>query len=321
MPVPCFGHGDSHHESQDSAHQFVSMSAASDNLAKLTTVNSDIDTIVCQLSQIDDHMERDEQRMFFLLNTNIAREDFYEIRSVKNGEVRSIVINCHAEVIFDSENKVKAATDGQVPAFDEIDEQFLHVIADDHAGRDYFRRLRGLQHLPKIPQDLPRDVRHHRKREQEEVAREDGRQLRQTIVDNFRQQDLVERQCEIDKILLRKEENEQQQEDLLRKKEARQHTLLHLEKHIADMQVKREQEVQESNEANRKSEHDSKRLAWLDRFAPQTRSPPAPMDIDSTPFSKDGIYQSEASTSCDESGLKINNDDEVLSLGSFTEGA
>lgn len=234
----------------------------------LTQTKAELASIACDSRGIDEQIELDDQRMFFLLNADTARKDFYEIRSSKNGEVRRIVINADAEIIFDSENTVVVPEgNAQLPEFDEINEQFSQVIPDNCSGRQYYRKLRGVS-ITKIPQDLPRAVRQEMKRAQQETANENARELRKIIVENFRSQDCLERQGEIDEILCRKNKHEQEQVELQARQESLQQALLHLQKQVAELELKDKLEEEAEQNAKRVREHDSKRLAWLNRLDP-----------------------------------------------------
>jgi len=244
--------------------------ATSDIHFELTQTKAELASIACESRGIDEQIELDDQRMLFLLNADTARKDFYEIRSSKNGEVRRIVINADAEIFFDSENKVVVPEgNAQLPEFDEINERFSQVIPDDCSGRQYYRKLRGVS-ITKIPQDLPRAVRKEMKRVQE-TAEENARELRKIIVENFRSQDCLERQGEIDEILCRKHKHEQEQVELQARQESLQQALLHLQKQVAELELKDKQQEEAEHNAKRKREHDSKRLAWLNRFDPPAR--------------------------------------------------
>jgi hypothetical protein len=291
--------------------------------AELLRTEAELAAITCKLTENEQCMEHDEQRMFFLLNADRAREDFYEIRSSKRGEVRRIVVNSNAEIIFDSSGKSVTEGSGVLPEFDEISESFLRIIPDDSAGRDYFRKLRGLMIPKKIPRDLPKSAREERKQAQqleEEAVKEEGRQLRQIIVDNFRSQDCLERQAEIDEILQRKDEHEQEQATLQVCQDSLQETLLRLHQQVKEIELKRAQEEVLERDAKRKREHDGRRLAWLDRFDPPPRSSSTlqPDTLESNSI-KERDTRSDGSTSCDDCGgivdadADINSDFETMS--------
>jgi hypothetical protein len=246
-----------------------------DEVSSPTSAISRIAAITQELAQIEEQSLEDEQRMRFLVNADTARQDFYEIRSQKNDEVRRIIIDNEAAIIFDSENKVKIESGIQLPEFDEIDTKFLKVIPDTSAGRDYYRRLRGLQNFPNIPKDLPRKQREEMRREQSQTAKEEAKQLRQIIVENFREQDDMERQSEVNEIFMRVELRAQQEADLRVQQERHQLALveLHKEKRREELKRKQEQEaIVENHEAKRKEEFSRRRNAWLDRLSNPTHN-------------------------------------------------
>merc|ERR1719230_203980 len=123
--------------------------------AEVSQTEADLFATSCKLAENEQRMETDDQRMFFLLNADRAREDFYEIRSSKKEHIRRIVINSNADIVFDSDGKYVTEGTGVLPEFDEISEKFLRVIPDDLEGRDYYRRLRGIVIKKKIPGELP----------------------------------------------------------------------------------------------------------------------------------------------------------------------
>mmetsp|Transcript_141860 Transcript_141860/g.250184 ORF Transcript_141860/g.250184 Transcript_141860/m.250184 type:complete len:335 (-) Transcript_141860:182-1186(-) len=259
------------------------MSTASATTAMLTQLCSKIASIVHKLTLIEEQGERDEQRMFFLLNAHTARQDFYQICSTKKGNIRRIIIDSEANIIFDSEEKVKSANNGKLPEFDEIDEKFSHTIPDDATGRDYYRRLRGLQHIPKISEEVPSEVKSKMRHAMRQALENEAKHLRQVIIDNFREQDSRERQTEIDDILARRESREQEQAELHAEKEDLQRNLLALRKQVAEAESSHKRQEEAENELKRTREHDSKRLAWLDRFAPPARSQAHPRTDEVTP--------------------------------------
>merc|ERR1712232_765961 len=77
-------------------------------------------------------------------------------------------------------------------------------------------------------------------------------------------------------------------------------------------------EEEAAHEAKRKREHDSKRLAWLGRFAPQGQSQTLPVDVGSTGCAKkrkmDDDVQSQISTEGDEQELHAKKDDVIRSV-------
>lgn len=266
--------------------------------SKLAEVKAEIASNQLAMVQVTEQLACDEQLMNFLLNADSCREDFYEIRSLKTGEVRRIVINGDAEIVFDSEGKVVKAETGGLPEFDEVDEKYSQVIQDDAAGRDYFKRLRGLQRLPKISQDLPSAVRRQMKQELQEGAKQEARQLRQVVVDNFRQVDSLERESDTEDILLRSADHDRQLAELTERQEVLARMLLELQKALTEARDREEAVC----EAKRKAEHDCRRQAWLDRLYP------AQMKQDSCGFEVsphdrnhlDVDAQSEVSTEFDE---------------------
>lgn len=287
--------------------QITEPSAAFDSVASLAQVNIEITAIEFDLEQVKEHLEQDEQRMFFLLNADTARQDFYEIRSAKHGRDRHIIINAEAEIIVDSESIVAPASSDCLPEFDEIDEKFLHVIPDTSEGRDFYRRLRGVEARAGSIR-MPRQDRGQRV----QVLEEEAKQLRQTIVDNFQQLDCMERQSELDSILMRKDASEQQQSALRAQKDQLRQQLCLLQQQIAEMESNQKLVKEADNEAKRKREHDVKRLAWLDRFAPSPRPQPTPAPMAEGVVAKAADdKQSDVTTECSERDI----DDDLTSDG------
>merc|ERR1712178_311208 len=148
---------------------------------------------------------------------------------------------------------------------------------------------------------------------------EQGRQLRQTIVDNFRSQDCLERQNEIDEILQRKSEDEQEHAALQVRRESLQEILLQLQKQLEEIELKRAQEEALQKELERKREHDSRRLAWLDRFNQPSLQSPA---VQTSALESCGAQESDsdASTLFEDDGgaadadVDVNSDVEILSV-------
>jgi len=292
--------------------------------AEILEAERQLAATTCKLKENEQQMESDDERMFFLLNADRAREDFYEIRSSKHGEIRRIVLNSNAEIVFDSEGKTVTEGSGVLPEFDEIGEQFLRIIPDDSAGRDYYRKIRGLMTPRKIPEDAPTSARQEMKRVMRlelEAAKEEGRQLRQIIVENFKSQDCLERQGELDEILQRKSESEQEQAKLQASQQSLQEMLLLLQRKLKEIELKRSQEEAAEREVKRKQEHDGRRLAWLNRFDPPAR--PSSI-VQPNTFESCSIQETDArsdgSTSCDDcrgvvdEDAEINSDFETLSV-------
>lgn len=274
------------------------MSTSSAVESKLAEAKAEIASNQLAVDQLAEQIACDEQRMNFLLNADSCREDFYEIRSLKKCEVRRIVINGEAEIVFDSESNVATAERGELPEFDEVDEKYTQVIQDDPAGRSYFRALRGLQVPPKIPKELPSAVRRQMKQEQTNAAKQEARQLRQAVVDNFHQVDCLERDSETEEILLRRADHERQLAELKARQEVLAEMMLQLQKTLTET---RDQE-ETMCEAKRKAEHDCRRQAWLDRLYPaQVKQDPCGLEV--SPHDRDHLdvdAQSEASTAFDE---------------------
>jgi len=233
----------------------------------LTSTIARITSISHELTRIEEQHQQDEQRMHFVLNADTARLDFYEICSQKKEHVRRIIINSEADIIFDSEHKVQIDSASGLPDFDETDTKFSHVVPDTNDGRDYYRRLRGLQRLPKIIKDVPRLEREEMRKQLSEVAKEEARQLRQVIVNNFREQDDLERQNEITEILMRREIHTQKGAELRMQKGSLQLALMQLHKDKREEELKRKQDEEVDHEARRKREYDRDRIAWFDRLS------------------------------------------------------
>jgi hypothetical protein len=266
-----------------------------------TTAIALIAAVSQELMQIEEQNLEDEQRMRLLINADSMRLDFYEIRSQKNDNVRRIIINNKAEIIFDSEDKVKRDSASEVPEFDEIDTKFLKVIPDTGAGRDYYRTLRGLQSLPKIPRDLPSYEREQMRRIFSDDAKEEARQLRQAVVDNFREQDHIERQSEMNEIFLRRELRAQEEMDLQTRKEKLQLALVELHKERRQEELKRKQELEENDEMKRKEGFARKRNAWLDRLSSRTHTGNEKTAEDAEEFNfidRDPSQQSQGKEKC-----------------------
>lgn len=217
--------------------------------------------------QIHEQRQQDEQRMCFLANADTLRSDFYEIRSQKKDAVRRIVINAEAEIVFDSESKVKTDSACGLPEFDETDTKFSHVIPDTKDGRDYYRRLRGLQPLPKISRELPRLEREAQQQQLSSVVENEARELRRVIVVNFKEIDQIERQSEISEIAMRGDILSQTEAELQLQVDRLKLTLLQLLKDKREEELKRQQDEVERVEARRKQEHARKQAAWLDRLS------------------------------------------------------
>eukprot|EP00930_Biecheleria_cincta_P069510 TRINITY_DN57248_c0_g1_i1.p1 TRINITY_DN57248_c0_g1~~TRINITY_DN57248_c0_g1_i1.p1 ORF type:complete len:299 (-),score=74.52 TRINITY_DN57248_c0_g1_i1:293-1132(-) len=266
--------------------------------AKISEVEADIASNENALHRAKEQMECDEQRMHFLLHADACREDFYEIRSLKKGEVRRIVINGEGDIVFESESTGAKGESSGLPEFDEIDEKYLQVIQDNPSGRSYFKRLRGRQDLPKIPNDLPSAARRQMRQEQRIAAQQEARQLRQAIVDNFRQVDCLERESEIQEILLQCSSHESQKADLNARQAALAETLKRLQETLLEARAREETE----GEAQRKAEHDCRRQAWFERLYPtQVKQDDCANEVSlEGKHDSDVDAQSEASTAVDE---------------------
>eukprot|EP00427_Karlodinium_veneficum_P051014 CAMPEP_0169355608 /NCGR_PEP_ID=MMETSP1017-20121227/27068_1 /TAXON_ID=342587 /ORGANISM="Karlodinium micrum, Strain CCMP2283" /LENGTH=369 /DNA_ID=CAMNT_0009452277 /DNA_START=39 /DNA_END=1144 /DNA_ORIENTATION=- len=232
-----------------------------------TSISAKIASMSQELMQIHEQRQQDEQRMGFLENADTLRSDFYEIRSQKKDVVRRIVINAEAEIVFDSESKVKIDSACGLLDFDETDTKFSHVIPDTKDGRDYYRRLRGLQPLPKIPRDLPRLEREAKQRQLSSVVENEARELRRVIVANFQDIDQIERQSEMSEIAMRGDILSQTEAELELQVDKLKLTLLQLLKDKREEELKRQQDEVERVEARRKQEHARKQAAWLDRLS------------------------------------------------------
>jgi len=279
------------------ADQFTSGAAVE---SKISEVEADIasNELALQQAGATEQMECDEQRMHFLLHADACREDFYEIRSLKKGRVRRLVINGEAEICFDSESGSTKPENSGLPEFDEIDQKYSQVIEDNSSGRSYFKRLRGLQSLPEIPIDLSSTARRQMREEQKTAAQQEAKQLRQAVVDNFLQVDCLERESEIQEILLRSSSHGERKVELNAQQVALAEMLLRLQETLIQVHDREETE----REAQRKAEHDCKRQAWLERLYPTQEKQDAcghevllhdkdDSDVDA---------QSEASTAVDE---------------------
>jgi len=268
-----------------SRSEFDTSASASTALAQLKTRSAQLEL---DMVTLQDRLSADRQRMSFLLNAESARQDYYRICSWKKGELRHIIIDAEAKIVSDSE-KASESTETTTPVqFDEVDETYSHNIQDTLEGREYFRTLRGHQ---KIPHGLPRAERQWLQ-EQNEV---EARQLRQAIVDNFKQVDAVERQTEIKHLCQRVATQEKQLGDQNLQKDDLHRQIAVLETKLVELQRREHEEAQVQQEARRKEEHDRKRLAWLDRFAPLPRAGTVTGDAKGTNNGATAVPEAEGS--------------------------
>merc|ERR1711967_120388 len=95
--------------------------------------------------------------------------------------------------------------------------------------------------------------------------------------------------------------SEQEQAKLQACQQSLQEMLLHLQKKLKEIELKRSQEEAAEREVKRKQVHDERRLAWLNRFDPPVRpsSIVQPNTLESCTMQENDA-RSDGSTSCDD---------------------